>query len=65
MPAASIEALPRIGVVTMQPGTVFFERGPRGAIVVVDPLSGDATSYNFGYFGPTEDDFISASHVAT
>src|SRR3989475_8056926 len=50
---------PRIGVVTMQPGTVFFERFGHDAIVVVDPLSGEATSYNFGYFDPSEDDFIS------
>ena len=50
---------PRIGVVTMQPGTVFFERFGHDAIVVVDPASGEATSYNFGYFDPSEDDFIS------
>jgi len=60
VPAASAEApAPRIGVVTMQPGTVFFERFGHDAIVVVDPLSGEATSYNFGYFDPSEDDFIS------
>ncbi|PSD26103.1 hypothetical protein C7E12_18685, partial [Stenotrophomonas maltophilia] len=51
--------VPRIGVVTMQPGTVFFERFGHDAIVVVDPASGEATSYNFGYFDPSEDDFIS------
>src|SRR2546427_13131239 len=50
---------PRIGVVTMQPGTVFFERFGHDAIVVVDPHSGEATSYNFGYIDPSEDDFIS------
>jgi len=49
---------PRIGVVTMQPGTVFFERFGHDAIVVLDPASGEATSYNFGYFDPSEDDFI-------
>ena len=63
MPApatANAEApVPRIGVVTMQPGTVFFERFGHDAIVVIDPLSGQATSYNFGYFDPSEDDFIS------
>ena len=59
-PATSAEApAPRIGVVTMQPGTVFFERFGHDAIVVIDPLSGEATSYNFGYFDPSEDDFIS------
>lgn len=50
---------PRIGVVTMQPGTVFFERFGHDAIVVLDPVSGEAISYNFGYFDPSEDDFIS------
>ncbi|GAA5077546.1 DUF4105 domain-containing protein [Lysobacter panacisoli] len=49
---------PRVGVVTMQPGEIFFERFGHNAIVVVDPDSGAATSYNFGYFDPTEPDFI-------
>ncbi len=50
---------PRIGVVTMQPGEIFFERFGHDAIVVVDPRSGTAVSYNFGYFDPGEKDFIS------
>ncbi|MGV8941430.1 MAG: DUF4105 domain-containing protein [Lysobacter sp.] len=50
---------PRIGVVTMQPGEIFFERFGHNAILVADPLAGTATSYNFGYFDPTEEDFIS------
>ena len=50
---------PRIGIVTMQPGEIFFERFGHDAIVVVDPLTGAATSYNFGYFDPSEPDFIS------
>lgn len=49
---------PRIGVLTMQPGEVFFERFGHDAIVVVDPESGQATSYNFGYFDPSEPDFL-------
>jgi hypothetical protein len=49
-------AAPRIGVMTMQPGEVFFERFGHDAIVVVDD-SGRATSYNFGFFDPTEPDF--------
>ena len=49
---------PRVGVVTMQPGTVFFERFGHDAIVVLDPVSGEAISYNFGYFDPSEQDFI-------
>lgn len=50
---------PRIGVATMQPGTVFFERFGHDAIVVVDTATGAATSYNFGFFDPDESDFIS------
>ncbi len=49
---------PRIGIVTMQPGSIFFERFGHDAIVVEDPVTGDATSYNFGYFDPSEPDFV-------
>ena len=56
--AASAFAAPRIGVATMQPGEVFFERFGHNAIVVVDPATGAATSYNFGYFDPGESDFV-------
>jgi len=60
--AAVVEATPapapRIGVATMQPGEVFFERFGHDAIVVVDPASGEATSYNFGFFDPGEADFV-------
>jgi len=55
---ASVAAAPRIGVVTMQPGEIFFERFGHDALVVFDPVTGDATSYNFGYFDPSESDFI-------
>ncbi|WMJ68575.1 DUF4105 domain-containing protein [Stenotrophomonas sp. 24(2023)] len=59
VPAAdATDAPPRIGVVTMQPGTVFFERFGHDALVVLDPRSGQAISYNFGYFDPSEQDFI-------
>jgi len=51
-------AAPRIGVVTMQPGEIFFERFGHNAILVADPAMGTATSYNFGYFDPGEPDFI-------
>ncbi|MEL1263731.1 DUF4105 domain-containing protein [Pseudoxanthomonas putridarboris] len=51
-------ATPRIGVATMQPGEVFFERFGHNAIVVVDPATGQATSYNFGFFDPGESDFV-------
>jgi len=59
--AAGVETAappPRIGVATMQPGEVFFERFGHDAIVVVDPASGRATSYNFGFFDPSEPDFL-------
>lgn len=59
VPALAAEpAPPRIGVLTMQPGEVFFERFGHDAIVVVDPESGQAISYNFGYFDPSEPDFL-------
>jgi len=56
--ADSATPAPRIGVVTMQPGEIFFERFGHDALVVVDPVTGAATSYNFGYFDPSEPDFI-------
>src|SRR3546814_2833169 len=43
----------------MQPGTIFFERSGHDAVVVIDPATGAATSYNFGFFDPDEPDFIS------
>ena len=57
--AGSLPALaaPRIGVVTMQPGEIFFERFGHNAIVVDDPGAGPPLSYNFGLFDPTEPDF--------
>jgi hypothetical protein len=54
---SAVAAAPRIGVATMQPGEVFFERFGHDAIVVQDMASGRATSYNFGFFDPTEPDF--------
>lgn len=51
-------AAPRIGIATMQPGEVFWERFGHDAIVVVDDATGAATSYNFGFFDPTEPDFL-------
>jgi hypothetical protein len=50
-------AAPRIGVVTMQPGEIFFERFGHNAIVVDDPAAGPALSYNFGFFDPAEPGF--------
>jgi hypothetical protein len=49
---------PRVGMMTMQPGQIFWERFGHDSIVVLDPATGAAISYNFGYFDPTEPDFI-------
>lgn len=58
MCALAAVAAPRIGVVTMQPGEIFFERFGHNAILVDDPAADTAISYNFGYFDPGEPDFI-------
>lgn len=49
---------PRIGVMTMRPGEIFWERFGHNAIVVEHP-SGVRASYNFGFFDPTAPDFMS------
>ncbi|MBD4439665.1 DUF4105 domain-containing protein [Xanthomonas citri pv. citri] len=56
--ALTVAPAPRVGVVTMQPGEVFFERFGHDAIVVVDPRTQQPTSYNFGFFDPSEPDFV-------
>ncbi len=56
---SAIAATPRIGVVTMQPGAIFFERFGHNAIVVADPARGEPIAYNFGYFDPSEPGFVS------
>ena len=56
--AGLAQAAPRIGVMTMQPGEIFFERFGHDAIVVVDRDTGSAMSYNFGFFDPTEPGFL-------
>ncbi|MGH8076859.1 MAG: DUF4105 domain-containing protein [Lysobacter sp.] len=56
--SASALAAPRIAMVTMQPGEIFWERFGHDAILVVDPEADTATSYNFGFFDPSEPDFI-------
>ena len=48
-------AEPRIGVMTMQPGSVFWERFGHNAIVVDDGTR--ALSYNFGFFDMAEPGF--------
>ena len=57
-PFVASAAVPRIGVATMQPGEIFWERFGHDAIVVVDPATGAATSYNFGFFDPSEPGFV-------
>src|SRR5690606_28342871 len=54
--AAAAQA--RIGVATMQPGEIFFERFGHNAIVVDDPALGEPVSYNFGFFDMAEDGFV-------
>lgn len=51
-------ATPRIGVLTMGPGEIFWERFGHDAIVVDDPTQGPPISYNFGYFDMDEPGFI-------
>jgi hypothetical protein len=55
LPAA---AVPRVGVVVMEPGEVFWERFGHIAILVEDPVTGADTSYNFGYFDLGEPGFL-------
>ena len=56
--AAQAGDVPRIGVATMQPGDVFFERFGHNALVVDDPDVPYPMSYNFGAFDPNEADFV-------
>lgn len=53
--APALAAPARIGVMTMQPGAIFWERFGHNAIVVDDGER--AVSYNFGFFDPGEDGF--------
>lgn len=55
---ALAQAAPRIGVVTMQPGEIFWERFGHNAIVVDDPAAPGPVSYNFGYFDLEEPGFV-------
>lgn len=48
----------RIGVVTMGPGEIFWERFGHDAIVVDDPARGEPVSYNFGFFDLAEEGFV-------
>lgn len=56
--ATAAQASPRVGVMTMLPGEIFWERFGHDAIVIDDPAAGGAISYNFGFFDPSEPDFV-------
>lgn len=55
---AAAAGVPRIGVVTMQPGQEFWSRFGHDALVVYDRATDKAVSYNFGYFDPSDPDFV-------
>ncbi|MCO5054562.1 DUF4105 domain-containing protein [Thermomonas sp.] len=58
-PAAPAAAEPpRIGVLTMGPGDIFWERFGHDSIVVADPTLVEPTSYNFGFFDLHEAGFM-------
>lgn len=52
------ESGPRIGVMTMQAGSAYFERFGHDALIVQDPHRRQAISYNFGFFDPDEPGFL-------
>ena len=54
--SGSATAQVRVGVMTMQPGEIFWERFGHNAIVIDDGKQ--AISYNFGFFDPSEPDFV-------
>ena len=56
-PPASTPSI-RIGVMTMLPGQIFWERFGHDALIVDDPAHGEPISYNFGFFDPSEPDFF-------
>jgi hypothetical protein len=49
---------PHIGVLTMAPGEVFWERFGHNAIVVAPADGSEAVSYNYGFFDLGEEGFI-------
>jgi hypothetical protein len=58
MPPTLVGSAPRVGVMTMEPGEEFWERFGHDSLVIVDQASGEAMSYNFGFFDMTEPDFV-------
>ena len=57
-PVAPMAPAPRIGVLTMAPGEVFFERFGHNAILVAPADGAEPVAYNFGYFDLGEDGFL-------
>ena len=57
LPGLAAAAAPRIGVMTMEPGEIFWERFGHNSLVVQDPATGQALSYNFGFFDLDEPGF--------
>lgn len=55
--ASLAQAAPRIGIATMEPGEIFWERFGHNAILVEDADGGEILSYNFGFFDPEEPGF--------
>jgi hypothetical protein len=53
----SVPAL-EVSLLTFGPGDIYWERFGHNAIVIRDPASGEATSYNYGIFDFEEDDFF-------
>lgn len=56
--AAAAPSTMRVGVMTMLPGEIFWERFGHNAIVVDDPARGEPVSYNFGFFDLDEPGFV-------
>ncbi|MEO8460128.1 MAG: DUF4105 domain-containing protein [Dokdonella sp.] len=54
----SIADAPEISLVTYGPGEIYWERFGHNAILVRDPVSGEAIAYNYGIFDFDDDDFF-------
>lgn len=57
--AQANDVLPlEVSLLTFGPGEVYWERFGHNAIMIRDPASGEATSYNYGIFDFEEEDFF-------
>lgn len=57
LPGLAAAAAPRVGMMTMEPGEIFWERFGHNSLIVQDPATGGALSYNFGFFDLDEPGF--------